>query len=149
MSLDHFDTGDRQIHPVVTLKNGLRVANFSSPHPFTFTDGTVLPACSDETCRAGTLNSIEIATERIVKDVATTDVQLTFELSDTAKVMLSFIVDRADIDIVLVPLPLMESVKKLGLMDYNKLRWRAEKKIRCVRMADRIKKIIFSDKFCI
>ena len=36
---------------IFTLKNGLRVANFSSPHPFTFTDGTIIPAVEDEKAR--------------------------------------------------------------------------------------------------
>lgn len=149
MSLDHFETGNRNIHPVVTLKNGLRVANFSSPHAFTFDDGTVLPACPDDTVNAGTLSSIEITEEHYIGDTRIRDVDLTFELSDTCKIMLSFIVDRPDIDIVLVPLPVMESVKKLELTKYNRLKFRALKKIRCVRMKDRIKKIIFSDVFCI
>lgn len=32
--------------PIVELSNGKLVANFSSPHPFTFTDGNILPAKS-------------------------------------------------------------------------------------------------------
>ena len=33
---------------IITLSNGKKVANFSSPHPFTFTDGSVIPAVSKE-----------------------------------------------------------------------------------------------------
>ena len=33
---------------IITLSNGKKVANFSSPHPFTFTDGSVIPAVSNE-----------------------------------------------------------------------------------------------------
>lgn len=32
---------------ITKLSNGLRVANFSSPHPFTFEDGSVIPAVND------------------------------------------------------------------------------------------------------
>ena len=33
---------------ITTLTNGKKVANFSSPHEFKFTDGSILPAVSDE-----------------------------------------------------------------------------------------------------
>jgi len=34
--------------PVITLDNGITIANWSSPHPFTFTTGEVLPACEPD-----------------------------------------------------------------------------------------------------
>jgi len=148
MSADHFETGDRTIHPVVTLKNGLRVANFSSPHPFTFDDGSVLPACPESTVLSGTLDTKEDIIVTVINGIHVNNVALKFKLSHTCLVMLSFIVDRKDIDIVLVPLPVLECVKDLTYT-YDGLQARALRKIRCVRMKDRIQKIIYSDTFCV
>ena len=39
--------------PTAILSNGVGVANFSSPHPFNFTDGTVLDRCDSERVAAG------------------------------------------------------------------------------------------------
>ena len=32
---------------ITKLSNGLKVGNFSSPHPFTFEDGSVIPAVNN------------------------------------------------------------------------------------------------------
>ena len=34
--------------PITVLSNGIRVANFSSPHDFEFEDSSILKACSKE-----------------------------------------------------------------------------------------------------
>ena len=44
---------------IITLSNGKKVANFSSPHPFTFTDGSVIPAVSKEESERLKVNFIE------------------------------------------------------------------------------------------
>ena len=34
--------------PAIVLNNGLTVVNYSSPHPYTFDTGEVLPACDQD-----------------------------------------------------------------------------------------------------
>lgn len=122
--------------PVVTLKNGLRVANFSSPHPFTFDDGTVLPACSTERARSLMLEADELSTSQ----EKWTDIELSFVMSTTVGLAIDELQDDPDIDIILVPLPVMEALKNDG---------GGIGKCRVCRMADRITKVVCSDKFCI
>ena len=150
MSLE-FETGDRTIHPVVTLQNGLRVANFSSPHPFTFDDGTVLPACPDSTVESGKLESVELEYKQQRNSVDFTDINLSFKLSDSCQVMLDFLCRREDVDIVLVPLPVLQCLQHLPIIPGPQMEFikRCLLKCRVVRMKDRIKKVIYSDKFCI
>lgn len=51
--------------PVATLSNGLRVANFSSPHTFEFEDGTVLAACEPDRVEAGSVKPVEKMDSRL------------------------------------------------------------------------------------
>lgn len=122
--------------PTVTLKSGLVVANFSSPHPFTFTDGSVLAACSSEHARALMLTPIEI--ERPSPCGRFTDIELTFEMSpDVLRALVA--VNRLDsVDVVLVPLPVMKAMSP-GTCP----------KARTVRVADRVAKVIHHDRFCV
>ena len=48
---------------ITKLSNGLKVANFSSPHPFTFDDGSVIPAVNDNESQRLKVNFIETVVE--------------------------------------------------------------------------------------
>jgi|APGre2960657404_1045060.scaffolds.fasta_scaffold150721_1 hypothetical protein len=121
--------------PVVELKNGIRIANFSSPHPFKFDDGTILPACSPERAKALMLES----TEREIPRGRWTDIELEFSLSDSVRQAVRELELRTDIDIILVPFPVLEALEKAECYT---------QKCRVVRVADRVNKTIYSDKFC-
>lgn len=122
--------------PVVKLSTGINVANFSSPHPFTFDDGTVLPACSGEHAKALMLESkeLEAANERW------TDIKLSFSMSSAVRFWLDELDNAITVDIVLVPFPVMEALKQSGL---------PVGKCRVVRVADRVTKTIHHDRFCV
>lgn len=122
--------------PVVTLTNGIRVANFSSPHPFTFDDGTVLPACDPERSRSLTLEAVERPTPR----GSWTDIELWFRPTRIVDTALAELESDPDITIILVPLPVMEAMKDCG---------RNIGKCRVCRVADRITKTICANRFCI
>ena len=121
--------------PVVTLQNGIRVANFSSPHAFNFDDGTILPACSPERAKSLMLES----TEREILRGRWTDIELEFSLSDSVRQAVKELELRTDIDIILVPLPVLQALEKAECYT---------QKCRVVRVADRVNKTIYSDKFC-
>lgn len=122
--------------PVVTLSTGVRVANFSSPHEFTFTDGSVLPACSDQRARWYMLKSDELETDQ----GKWVDIELQFFTSADIELEISALEKRDDIDIILVPFPVLEAHKQLGL---------GVGKCRVCRMADRVSKMIYHDRFCV
>lgn len=120
-----------------TLSNGLRVANFSSPHAFAFEDGTVLEAVAPERSRALSLDAKEV--EQVgVK--GTTDIVLSFKMNAETQDHIDQLNGMSDVDIVLVPFPVMTALKEGG---------QAIGKCRCIRTADRITKKICIGKFCI
>lgn len=123
--------------PVITLTNGIRIANFSSYHPFTFTDGSVLPGCDPSRTRALMLES----TEREYPDpiLPFTSIRLEFHLSPAVADEFLAMQNNPNIDIILVPLSVMEALKQ-DLVSLHKAR--------CIRMADRVLKIAHHDRFC-
>lgn len=149
--------------PVITLTSGVRVANFSSPHAFTFDDGSVLPSCSKERTKAGSLRAVEKET----KKNEWIDIELRFELNqEIAGLMIQAIKQAKDeeIDVVLVPFPVLNAWKEeygdgtsirflletanevLGEYPHHTF-WK-DAPFRTIRTADRINKICCHDKFC-
>ena len=51
--------------PIVTLSNGLRVANFNSPHAFEFEDGTILSAVSNEIAEETKLDNEDVEKQHV------------------------------------------------------------------------------------
>jgi len=123
--------------PTVTLSNGLRVANFSSPHSFRFTDGSELPACSFEHSDRGKLDTEEVEEPGIK---GTTDVKICWKMSDGARELHNEALHTSDVDVFLVPLPFMTALKEEG---------RPIGRFRVVRVADRNTKVIHTDRFCV
>jgi hypothetical protein len=132
--------------PTITLKNGLRVANFSSPHSFKFTTGEVLPACSAERATALMLTAVEKET---VQD-KWTDIHLEFQMSDNVAKELDRVDGfevKSDLDVILVPLPVRQAIGWFCKIYPERARgvWM---KTRCIRVADRVTKQIHPDRFC-
>jgi len=122
--------------PVITLSNGLRVANMSSPHPFNFTTGEVLPACSPEEANRLKLESVEVETPGIK---GTIDISLRWRLSPAVAEHLAALEADPGVDVVLVPFPVMTALKEAGC---------PIGKCRVIRSADRVTKAIYPDRFC-
>ena len=123
--------------PTVTLSNGLVIGNFSSPHPFNFTTGEILAACSPERALMGALEAVEIE----ATNGRWTDIQLSFKLTPAVREALD-IAQQSAVDVVLVPLPVLQAVRA---EPSGAARW---SKVRCIRCADRITKAIYPDRFC-
>ena len=92
---------------VITLSNGKRVGNFSSPHSFTFTDETVLPAVSNEEAER-----LKVTFNETLHDNG--DVELDFTLSqavlhEITHWMLMHQTNR--VDVVFCPLPMITAIK--------------------------------------
>jgi hypothetical protein len=138
----------------VKLSNGLIVGNFSSPHPFTFEDGSVIPAVNDNDSQRLKVNFIETVVENesavgFDADIYKT-ISLDFELSTAVECEMErwykLWQDRK-VDIVLCCLPMIQALKSMenGIHEYNVI----NSPFRAVRMKDRIKKLISIDTFTI
>jgi hypothetical protein len=123
--------------PIVILASGATVANFSSAHPFTFDDGSTLQGCTAARCRELMLHSAE---EETINPGGWVDIELRFVMSEAVKLELERLQGREDVDVILVPFPVLSAVKEAGL---------PVGKCRTVRMADRVSKTAHSDRFCV
>lgn len=129
------------LSPIVTLTNGKKVANFSSPHEFRFTDGTVLPAHDADTANALKIEFIE--TELNDKG----DIMLEFELTEKVRdaiVRYAFLYELKAVDVVFCPLPMITALKDT----YGGI-WVLNSPFRAVRIEDRVNKLVSIDKQCI
>jgi hypothetical protein len=136
--------------PAITLSNGLRVANFSSPHPFNFVDGTILPACDNARSTHLALNT-ESSTETVDASGKFSNVSIQWELTPEIAKALDILEGDPLVDIILCPLPVLTAIKQLREdSPYDdKMSSNLWSKARTIRVADRITKAIFIDRFCI
>jgi len=121
----------------VKLKNGLRVVNFSSPHDFKFTDGTVLSRVDCETVRRFSVKQIE---KKIENSRGWVDVEMAFELPPAIIQALDELEADSSVDIVLVSFPTLTAIKASG---------RPLGKARVCKLADRVSMLVCVDQFCI
>lgn len=125
---------------IVTLSNGKRVANFSSPHDFTYEDGTILPAVSATVSEhlKVTFNEYELTDG---------DVMLNFTLSpQIIEEMQRYLAmwDNDEVDVVVCPLPMITAIKESYGSGYL-----IGSPFRSIRVEDRIKKLVSIHKQCL
>ena len=138
---------------IVRLSNGLLVGNFSSPHDFTFDDGTVLPRVSDYDSMRLKVNFNEtIIDDKIVRQGNESNyistIQLDFTLSQEVDWEIETwmkIYEHKDVDVVLCPLPMIQAMQQ----NSDDLKSLLDSPFRAVRMKDRIKKTASINTFCI
>jgi hypothetical protein len=122
---------------IITLSNGKKVANFSSPHEFKFTDGTILPANSYITAEA-----LKVDFHESVDSDG--DVILDFSLSSKVMIECDYWMDlwkHKEVDVVFCPLPMIVALKKTMDVKYSPFR--------SIRVEDRINKLVSIEKQCI
>ena len=125
--------------PRVVLTNGLRISGFSSTHPYTFIDGCVLDGCSKERAYSLRIDSKESESPGI-RD--TIDITLKWVMTENVLAELRRLDGIEDVDIVLIPLPLISALKDGG-------HWPSFAKLRGHKFADSVTKICHIDRFCI
>lgn len=124
---------------IYTLSNGKKVANFSSPHDFTFTDGTVLPKVSNYVSNRLKVNFNESVDEN------NGDVELSFSLSDdvwSEMYLWEYLHAIKMVDVVYCPLPMITAIKNTNYQ-------LKKSPFRAIRMEDRIKKLVSIEKQCL
>lgn len=132
----------------VILTNGLRVANFSSPHPFHFEDGSVLEACAPDRVAAGALNREDEERPWGLWDrddiIA---VVPKFSLSEQVWSLLVELEQDKSVDIVLIPFPVLEALRNAkGIDGIPYLDMLSKVGTICVK--DRQTKEIYINRFC-
>ena len=132
----------------VRLSNQLIVGNFSSPHPFTFDDGSVLDAVNDYDSERLKVTFIETIVQERVEPVHKTvslDFSLTADVLEEMEIWTKMW-KHNDVDIVLCALPMIQALQKnIVNDDYHIL----DSPFRAVRLKDRIKKLASIDTFSI
>jgi hypothetical protein len=125
---------------IISLKNGKRIANFSSPHTFTFDDGTVLGAVSDEIAQ-----HFKTTIDEKNHDDGSGDIELTITLSESVKEEMAYWMEhRAEVDVVFCPLMIVSAIKEEYGMEYLK-----KSPFRTTRLVDRVTKVNSSEKQCL
>lgn len=125
------------------LKSGLRIANFSSAHAFTFDDGTVLAACSSDRARALMLEAREVELFHL-KDAKLIDLVFRMSTIVQSEVNRLFeLVKNEELDLVIVPLPVRQAILEHDRSFIGKERFVT------VRIADRVTKTCCSKIFCL
>jgi hypothetical protein len=125
--------------PIIKLSNGKLVANFSSPHPFTFTDGNVLPAKSEDEAERLKVNFHEDIDED-------GDVKLSFSLSNAVYDEIIYWQRKYnynEVNVVFCSLPMITAMKS----DFQKNL--KPTPFRSIRQEDRIKKLVSIEKQCL
>lgn len=137
---------------IIQLSNGKKVGNFSSPHPFTFEDGSVLPAVSPEEAERLKVDFIETPIDRMQFRVPTGmdgDIELRFKLNDAVKQRMwewRQMSDKKLVDVVYCPLPMIQAIRtENGYSMYYLI----TSPFRAIRMVDRIQKLVSITKQCI
>ena len=127
--------------PAIKLEgSGLVVVNYSSPHPYTFDTGEILPACDQDLVEKHSLVEKHVETKN--ENGSWTDIQIVDELTDLQFSSLGMLAGSDNVDIILVPFRVLVCIKAADssskLMD----------KARVCRIEDRMVKVISSTKFC-
>jgi len=123
---------------IIILSNGKKVANFSSPHAFTFTDGSILPAVSNEEAERLKVTFHE-------DESPNGDVKLSFSLSDAVLEEVDKYLNlwhNAEVYHVYCPLPMIQALKERSFDVINS-------PFRSIRIEDRIQKLVSINKQCI
>lgn len=131
--------------PVTTLKNGLIVGNFSSPHDFNFDTGETLKACDPERSERLKVNFISHISKQIIRGIEINNNSLSFDLSSELKEeIVKILMSNNNPDIILIPLPMIQAIKK----DLPNIII-SETQFRGVKMKSRTEKLTLSQEFCI
>ena len=176
-------------YPVITLKSGIRVVNFSSPHKYVFNSGEVLSACEAHVAEAAMLGTNHtgiahlILQDNTTKDIAVPildtwseyideeypeldintrwlNVFMDYKMSDIVRDDIRVLAELDNVDIILVPYPVLEEWKKQAELVFDVGTvinegvlvddpWeKGLKKMRTCHFYDRVTKTIHHDRFC-
>lgn len=136
--------------PIITLSNGLRIANFSSPHDFQFEDGTILKACSKERAEFYKVEFIEDSKLQWINNIEIHNIRLSFDLSDHLIKEIYNIMDNYEeenkYDIILIAMPMLVAIKENPYLKHINIE---DSPFRVIKMKSRTEKVLRIDQFCV
>ena len=136
-------------YPSIKLNSGVRVVNYSSPHAYKFHTGEELPACSNEVAQSTKLVANHGKNES--KDLygdprGWDDISINYSLSLMQEEELTELAKFDEIDIILVPYPVLNALKEENehISAWDDVFY----KVRVCKLHDRVTKVIRSNEFC-
>ena len=130
-------------YPSIKLDSGIRIVNYSSPHTYKFHTGEELPACSNKVAQD---TKLEAYHGKEKNDKGWYDITIRYDLSRMQQKELMQLSILNEVDIILVPYPVLNCLKQFGDNMYNP---KIMKKVRVCKLDDRVTKVIRSDEFCV
>jgi hypothetical protein len=154
--------------PAIVLNNGLTVVNYSSPHPYTFDTGEVLPACDQDLVKKHSLKEEHLEEKNPNGWI---DVRIKDKIQHLQMDSLVMIAKNPKVNVILVPyrvkVALYGQGSTRGVRDLYEDHgngsftdgWSAKsycsgdiadmkEKARVCRIEDRLNKLVSSTKFC-
>ena len=138
--------------PAVDLSNGICVANFSSPHPFTFEDGTVLPACEEDRVIVGSVSPMETLIPARTDNNNIKFFQVELQPRIASEELHEMLCNAHDdprysyVDIILVSLMLLEAIKEHRTAVNYDAQWH---KCHAIRRPFRGANVVCAGRFCV
>jgi len=136
-------------YPVIKLHIGLNVANFSSPHNYTFDTGEILPACEKNVAVSMSLSPHHTRNEKDIRGIKVYDVEVLYHLNDRIKEDILKMAEMDAVDIILVPYPVMTAWKREANYTQDEAMLIALDKLRVCKLTDKVTKVISSTSFCV
>ena len=128
--------------PLVKLQSGLNVVNFGSPHPFDFEDGSILPAARPDRGKLSMLDTEDVETATVLQSGRSVIiVKKVFKLTEAIREELKTLEANDQVDIVLIPYPLLACLQATGDTEIFK-------KCATVFVVDRTSKKISTQRYC-
>ena len=128
--------------PLIQLQSGLVVVNFGSPHPFDFEDGSILPAAMPDRVKLSMLDTEDVETATVLQSGRSVImVQKVFKLTEAIRQELKTLEDNDQVDIVLIPYPLLACLQATGDTEIFK-------KCATIFVVDRTSKKISTQRYC-
>ena len=135
----------KQFRPILTLSNGKKVANFSSPHSFTFEDGSVLEAVSPEKSRLLSMEATETASSSLLAHEG--DTLMSYKLTPMVLSEIDYWDKKygmREVDVVYVPLIVLQAIH-----DHFGHNLMMVYPFRVIRIVDRVTKVCSIDTQCV
>ncbi len=128
--------------PSITLSSGLNVVNFSSPHPFNFDSGEILPGCSPERSRALSMGGDDVTKTQTLRNGKVVElVTKRFTMTEGILRELYLLQNNVHVDVILVPFPTLQGLQRLEKIGMFS-------KVATVYVVNRETKAISNSKFC-
>lgn len=129
--------------PICKLSTGLVVANFSSPHPFNFTDGSILEACSNERAMKWPLEQTQ---QTIVTAPLWEGIRYDYTITDSLRDEILRCYREVKSDLIIAPFPVLKVLRADPALEAVE---GITRRFVGIKNADRVTKVVFHNIFVV